>query len=488
MWMLSFEAVSPARPVFRSWAFAAALVICAFGALLRLDAFTGKYGPLDRPAWARILTHDVAPLARHLRPSTVVWRREPKPYVGGDPIAYLQYARAMTSFYQPHVREPVFLAETRLALWALDGQDAGVSLASAAGSVATVFATYLLGAALISPAGGLVAAALMAIEYDAITWAVDGWRDDTFAAFFVLTTWALIRFRDAPSFGRAVGLGLLAAAACLTRITALSFVLPAFAWIAIERGPDRRNRQIHVAVATVILVAGVVPYLVSCAIATGNPFFAINDHTRYYRLIEGTQTMRPVGTAGYLYDKFARRPYGTIDVAAVGLLVRPFVTKWHPYGIWLRGLSTLLSWAGLAGLAMWLFDRRGRFVIVILLAALVPYAFTWNLGGGGEWRFMMHVYSIYLVAAVAALAAAGRLCLRAVASRGRAPDLRDDLRRTARRSAVGVAIAGVWIVFYGAAPWLVKREAIANGDAVNFQADGRDRVFYRRGWSSSLPP
>lgn len=63
-----------------SWAaLAAALLITLYGGLLRLDAFTGKYGPLERPAWARVMTHRVAPLARHLRPSTVTWGRVAQP-------------------------------------------------------------------------------------------------------------------------------------------------------------------------------------------------------------------------------------------------------------------------------------------------------------------------------------------------------------------------------------------------------------------------
>ncbi len=107
---------------------ALAIAITLYGGLLRLDAFVGKYGTLDRPAWARIATRDVAPLVPAMRPSSVVWQRWPIPYVGGDPITYIEYGRAMTTFYQPHVREPVFLALTRAGLWALDDQDFGVSL------------------------------------------------------------------------------------------------------------------------------------------------------------------------------------------------------------------------------------------------------------------------------------------------------------------------------------------------------------------------
>ncbi|HEY3885880.1 MAG TPA: hypothetical protein VGL62_11765, partial [Vicinamibacterales bacterium] len=39
-----------------------AVLVTLYGALLRLDAFTGKYGTLDHPAWARYATHELAPL------------------------------------------------------------------------------------------------------------------------------------------------------------------------------------------------------------------------------------------------------------------------------------------------------------------------------------------------------------------------------------------------------------------------------------------
>ena len=455
-----------------SWAFAAALLITLYGALLRLDAFTGKYGTLDRPAWARVVTHDVAPLARHLRPSAVGWQREPRPYVGGDPIAYLKYAREMTSFYQPHVREPVFLATTRLGLWAVGGQDAGVSLASAAGSVLAIVATYLLGATLVSPAGGLVAAALMAIEYDSITWAVDGWRDDTFTAAFLLSAWALLRFRRRASFGDALLVGVTAGAACLTRITALSFVLPALAWIVMAGGPDRRARVTYAATALLIMTAVVAPYLISCAIATGDPFFSINAHTTYYRSAERLPIDHPMSAPEYIRMKFVRHPIGAFDTGVNGLFVQPFVTKWHSFDIWLKGLATVLSWAALAGLAMWPFAARGRLMLVLLLGSLLPYAFTWNIGGGGEWRFTMHVYPIFVVASIYAVAGVLR------AARTRPP-----MRPCVLRVAGVVSVAAIATATYEALPWFTTKEAIENGEAVTIEAGERARVFYRRGWS-----
>src|SRR5688572_25607910 len=65
---------------------ALALLLSLYGGLLRLDAFVGKYGRLDHPSWARILTHDVAPVGASLRPSSITWTPETRPYVGGDPI------------------------------------------------------------------------------------------------------------------------------------------------------------------------------------------------------------------------------------------------------------------------------------------------------------------------------------------------------------------------------------------------------------------
>lgn len=458
-----------------AWAaLAAAVLITLYGALLRLDAFTGKYGTLDRPAWARVMTHDVAPLTRHLRPATVQWRREPRPYVGGDPITYLAYAREMATFYQPHVREPVFLATTRLGLWVLDNQDAGISLASAVGSLIAIFAAYLLGAAVVSRVGGLIAAALMAIEYTAITWAVDGWRDDTFTAAFLLAAWALVRFHDRASFGNALLVGITGGVACLTRITALSFIVPALLWILASRRTGIRDRAIHTGTALLILTALVAPFLLSCYIATGDPLFAINYHTSYYRHAEGIPIDQPMSAAEYIRMKFARQPIRSFDVAINGLFVLPFAAKWQPFDIWVRGLATILSAASLAGLALWLFSARGRLMLVIALASLVPYAFTWNLGGGAEWRFTMHVYAIYIVAAIDAFAGAIRLAR-----------LRPALRPIALRAAAVVAGAVTAVGIYVALPWFTTREAIANREAVTIEANDRGRVFYRRGWSRS---
>jgi hypothetical protein len=63
----------------------------------------------------------------------------------------------------------------------------------------------------------------------------------------------------------------------------------------------------------------------------------------------------------------------------------------------------LLRLLSLAGLALFLWSRKGRLLLVILLAALVPFAFTFRITGGNEGRFTLMAYPFYLVAAALAL-------------------------------------------------------------------------------------
>ena len=453
--------------------YAAAAMITMYGALLRLDAFVGKYGTLDRPAWARVMTHDVAPFARAIRPARVQWTREKNPYVGGDPIGYLNFGREMTTFYQPHFREPVFLAAVRVSSWLLDGQDAAVSLASAAGSILMIAATFLLGCAIAGQGGGLAAALVVAIEYDVIAWSVDGWRDDVFSAFVVLSAWTLLRLRDDPSFRNGVAAGLVCGLTCLTRITALSFIVPVLLWIAIADRRERvRERLESSAVAAVLAAAVVAPFLISCAIATGDPFLAIDQHTIYYRAAEGQNLKQPASAGGYVLHKFKAHPVATTDVAVTGLVVRPFAIKWNGFRVWSPWIGASLFWLSLAGLGACAFSPEGRVLLLLIATSLLPYAFTWNIGGGGEWRFTMHAYPLYIVSAFYAVALTPRLARR------------EAWPSFARRATAIALVAIAAIAVYVALPWFVVREALTLGESVSVEAGPRDRVFFRSGWSA----
>jgi len=458
-----------------------ALLITAYGGLVRLDAVVHRYGTVDHPRWARVLTHAAPRWAAPVKPAAHEWERIATPYVGGDPINYLRFAREMRTFYQAHVREPVFLAWTRAFLWLLDDQDIAISVASAAGSTLAIFGAYLLASAVVSPIAGLVVAALMAGEYDLITWGMDGWRDDTFMAAVVLAAAGFVRLHRRPSLGRALFAGAAAGAACLTRITALSFVVPALILLVLDApGGERRDRARRAALAAIVCAALLGPFLVSCAMATGDPFFAINYHTVYYRFGEGLPIEQPMSVAQYLSRKIAGHPVRVLDTALMGLIVQPFVTKFHGYEGYAPHIGTALAWCSAAGLLLLPFVSAGRMLLVVLVGSLLPYAFTWNVSSGGEWRFTMHAYPLYLVGALFALDRACRLALSLWRSRGswHAPP-----RSFTIRTAAVLACATLGWAAYIALPWFVVREAVALREDVSIEAGPRDRVFFGAGWS-----
>jgi 4-amino-4-deoxy-L-arabinose transferase-like glycosyltransferase len=458
-----------------------ALLITMYGGLVRLDAIVERYGQVDHPGWARVLTHAAPRWAAVVKPEAHRWDRIANPYTGGDPINYLRFAREMRTFYQPHVREPLFLAWTKAFLWLLSDQDVAISFASAASSTVAIFGVYLLTAALASPAAGVAAALLLACEYDLITWGIDGWRDDTFMATVVFAAWAFVRLQRNPTFATGLLAGLTAGLACLTRITALSFLLPALLLVVVDAPHVAwRQRATMAALAAVICGALVGPFLISCAIAMGDPFYAINYHTGYYRFGEGLPSSQPMNTAAYLGAKFASHPVRVLDTVLTGLFVQPFATRFHGYEGYAPHIGAVVQWCAAAGLMMLPFVRAGRMVIVILVSSLLPYAFTWNVSGGGEWRFTMHAYPLYIAAALFAIERASRLLLRVWQTR-RWPV---PPRAAAIRIGVVVLVGGVAWAVYTALPWFVVRESITRREDVSIETGPRDRVFFAAGWSA----
>jgi hypothetical protein len=459
-------------------------LITIHGGLLRLESLHARYGWMERPPWVAAFEARAVPVARHLRPPQVAWGPDPDGYVGGDPINYLAYARDMQSFYQAHVREPVFLALTRGFLEAMDDKDVALSYASGAAGTLAIPAAYLLGS-LWSPLVGLGAAAALAIEFDAITWSVDGWRDDTFMLLVTLTTWALIRLRRNPSTMNAAMVGVTAALACLTRLSALTFVVPGLIYAAVSNDVPQPRAMRRVALAGAVTIALVIPFLINCARVMGDPFYAVNYHTRYYRAAERLTPDESVSALQYVSSKFTSRPVHAIDTAFVGLVVFPYRNKWNGFRPWSPHIGPALFWCGVAGLLLALTGRDGRLLWLILITSLIPYAMTWAVGGGGEWRFTQHVYPLYLVGAFGAVVAAGWAL--AAVLRGRL-DVRQQLsrRRAIAIAAVASALA-LGYAWYRYAPLIIFREAIAAGEAAGIVAGQRDGAFFAARWSEPHP-
>lgn len=171
----------------------------------------------------------------------------------------------------------------------------------------------------------------------------------------------------------------------------------------------------------------------------------------------------------------------TLDTGISGLFVQPFITKWHGFGFWLDGLGATVRAISIIGLAAMPFFGAGRFVLVLLLCSLVPYMFTWNVGGGGAWRFTMHAYPFFFVAVGVALVGCWRV-VRAIAADKTI--IKSTAAPVLRRAAIIAAVAAVGATWYLAMPWYVVRESIVQGESTSIETGGRDLIFYRRGWSA----
>jgi 4-amino-4-deoxy-L-arabinose transferase-like glycosyltransferase len=468
----------------RQLVFAAALLVTLYGGLLRCEAVVANYGWMGQPGWSMAFERHVVPIVKKLHPASIVWGPIPNPYVGGDPINYLRFAREMRSFYQAHVREPVFLALTRGFLWVTGGRDIAVSYASAFAGTAAILATFFLGVVMGSRVAGLAAALALATEYQAIAWSMDGWRDDTFMLFVTLSAATLIVVHRQPTRFSAVLAGVAAAAACLTRISSLSFIVPALVWMVAMPGPvPRQIAARHVGMVALVCAVLTGPYLFNCWRATGDPLYALNYHARYYRSAEGLKTDESVGALQYASAKLTSRPIATLDTASQGLVTVPFFNKWNGWAPWASWIGPLLRTLAALGvlLAVWL--PQGRLLLVIMVTSLVPYALTWSVGGGGEWRFTQHVYPAYLVLAFLALVA----MVDGVRYVARNRQVALMLSRQHRRQTIAMAaVVLIGLTGFVAAPFLVMWESLAAGDAVSVTAGDRDRLFFAGRWSEPM--
>lgn len=380
----------------RTVALLPAILVVLYAGGLRLEGVVRQYWGMDAPAWARQIVSAVS----HLRPQTLKLPPvEPveAPY-GGDPAGYLRYARDMERFYDAHVREPLFVFATKIGLALSGNADVAVSLTAAVFSTLMVWGTYLVGLRCFNRRVGLLAAFLLAIERGVIATGTDGWRDDAFAFFVLLSAFTLVRLRADPSFKSALWVGLVGGAACLTRMTALSFFLPAlFLSCFGAEASSRRGRLVAAGLSLLICGVVVAPYLASCAIALGDPFVSINAHTQFYRSRAGLPTDPSLSWLTYLRASF--QPAELVRNLLVGLTTYPFNNKWLAFNLWVPRSAAVLRVLSLAGLLLFLRCREGRLLLLVLLTALIPFAFTWRLPGGDDLRFTLHAYPFYLLAA-----------------------------------------------------------------------------------------
>jgi hypothetical protein len=474
-------------------------LVVLYGALLRFDALTLKYGPVEHPSWLRSaqespgVTSALRPAGLRFTPVPLYPHRDgPPTRYRSDPYTYIQRAREMRSFYEAHPREPIFPFVTRIFDW-LTRQDVSVSLASTAFSLLAIVATFMLGTEAFSKVVGASAALLLAIEADVISSGVEGWRDDAFVCAVALSAWALLRFRRLPSIANAVLLGLIGGAACLIRITSLSFLVPALAWVVFAAWPGFRAaaqprdtfRQfvLRATLAAVTMAAVVAPYAINCWRVFGDPLYSINVHTIVYRRAETAPStwadVAPQGAGSYIGDHLKARPMQTLDTIAQGMTSYPFSNKWVGFDPWFGALGKWLSYASLAGLLLFAASASGRLLLVVLASSLLPFAATWTLAA--DWRFTEHAYPFYLLAATYAVVTLAGLCrpraLRAVFAK------RPSSRQIAGWGLVFTIVTGTAWLMTDVLPVHAAQEALGHDEPLMIVAGTRDGGFFGEGWS-----
>ncbi len=459
---------------------AAPLALVLYAALLRFDAMVTKYGFIAASPRVELAEHRAQVLADRLRPSGLQWT-----FVGerhGDPVSYLKIARAKRSFYGASVREPVPLCTIQFFLWLTGGQDIAVSCASALYSTLLVLAAYLVGSLAFSRVVGLAVAGLLAVDAWLIHYGVDGWRDDGFAFFVLMTAYWLLRLRRTPSVANASIAGVFAAAACLTRLTSPSFIAPALAYLVID-GPREAwaRRAAGAALAFGVVAVLIAPFLVNNWIAFGDPFISFDFATELYRGRGSLPVDRPMAWAGWFAERGAAHPLATVDSLVHGFTTYPFGNKWEGFRYVSPLLASVLRAAAIVGLVLLLISADGRLLLVVLFTALIPFAVIWQAPAASQWRLTVFSYPFYLIASCQALHAMCRLASRDVRRR-----LRESLQHERGRWAVGAMVAAGGLAISLVLPrwwqYLLVREAAFADGAFSVVAGPADARFFGDGW------
>lgn len=444
-------------------------------ASLRFEAVVITYWGVGAPDWAERL----AAWIRDIRPGGFEHGPTTHPYEG-DPFSYLMIARSMGGFFEPSVREPLYPALTRLALIFSGGGDIGINFVSAISSTLVSLAIFALGRRLVSPWASAFAAMLWAVEWRAIVLSTQGWRDDLFTLLVTICVFALLVLRSDPGPRSAAFLGIVGGLALLTRLTSFSFLVPGLLAVVLLPAPAPRSaraRGAGLSLFWMLLLAG--PFMAACAIAYGDPFHAINAHAAFYSRRAGRLGVPGVGQ---LFSSLFL-PWEFVATGLTGLTSYPFDNKWFGLGALFPGLDQVARVLALAGLTLLLWRVEGVITILAFLCAIVPYAWTWNIPGGDEWRFTLPVYPLFLIAA--AVAAEGGVRL----ARGL---LAPESRRASRLALVRYLATGALLFTLGGwtfrwLDWHRVREAVEQRRPALIEPGSRAGFFFDRGWAWSRP-
>ena len=362
------------------------------------------------------------------------------------------------------------------------GQDIAVSAVSGVSSTLLVPATFLLGFELGGPLVGLPAAFLVSLDPDLVSWSTMGFRDDFFALATVVFVWTCLVLTRSPSRLKAIAVGIAGAAACLTRITSFSFVVPTLVLLVCSPGAHERRGMLRLSgIAAVVAAALLAPFLIDCWLRFGDPLFAINWVTGFYLSKEAGAQRPPTGIVPYLLDHSRSETLHSVDTLMRGMTVYPWANKWEGLAkhcsSWLAGCLKVLC---IPGLLLWLWSRRGLLVLTALAGSLLPFAVTWELYP--EWRFTLHAVPFLIVAVVSFICTTLATLHAWVRERG-VPwaEARIVAQGTLASAALFLIVSGAMY----ALSTVMFVDDLAEGKPAALVAGDRDWFYFARSWSAA---
>lgn len=208
-----------------------------------------------------------------------------------DAQGYRAFAEKMNffsahGFYSAHfgMREPFFISAVKLFFMLTCPSDTHLRMVSFIFSLAVVYLTYRIGREWFNEAVGIIAAFILAVHPYLIALSSRGLREELFTTLLLLFIYCGHIKPDLSARARAVACGVLAGCLLLTRVECLPLlVLTLAGYLLILR------RQWNIRMAAAVLVIGMVlvlPHLYNTYKRFGNPFYAINQHARFYANIE----------------------------------------------------------------------------------------------------------------------------------------------------------------------------------------------------------
>lgn len=208
-----------------------------------------------------------------------------------DAQGYRELAEKMkffsaSGFYSAQfgIREPFFISAANLFFMLTGPSDTHLRMVSSIFSLVVVYLTYRIGREWFNEATALIAAFIMAVHPYVIALSSRGLREELFTTLLLLFIYYGHIKTSLSSRSRAVTCGVIAGCLLLTRVECLPLLILTLAgYLLILR------RQWTARMAAAVLVIGmmlVLPHLYNTYKRFGNPFYAINQHTRFYANIE----------------------------------------------------------------------------------------------------------------------------------------------------------------------------------------------------------